>query len=114
MRLILLGLAAIVAGGCDTRWNWANRGDLERDAVGFLRRHGMKAREPACHMVGLTAVEAPQPAGGCPGGAGSTTFRSGRRPAELRLPNASAFEYLLLRRGASGDRMYAQVEYAYG
>jgi hypothetical protein len=64
---------------------------------------------------GDPAIDAWEREGGCRSIAGPTKlYRSGRRPAELRLPSGSAFEYLLLYQIPGSDQVCIQVSYAYG
>jgi hypothetical protein len=53
----LVGAVAMLAGllaGCETLWDWGNRGPLARDVTELFGRHGVVVRDPACHMLGTT------------------------------------------------------------
>jgi hypothetical protein len=56
--LIALLVAASLAAGCDTAWNWANRGGLRRDVEALFRRHGVAVAGPVCTMVGTSRTGA--------------------------------------------------------
>jgi hypothetical protein len=91
--------------------------------TGACRLRAEPTRRPGLvRGLGLTAVAPGDPdvshwagEGGCRDLARvATVYRSARRPAALRLPNGSAFEYLLLYQAQRGDDVCVQVAYAYG
>jgi hypothetical protein len=56
--LLVLLVAAGLAAGCDTLWNWGNRDGLRQDVEALFRRHGVAVAEPACNMVGTSRTGA--------------------------------------------------------
>lgn len=124
---------------CEGLWNAANRGGAARDAAALLAPHGLVVKDLACRMEGttraatctgtLSVADAERAAGAL--GLGTLEERAlGRgdvgcielpwrrgvwgRPASLRLPHGTAFDWLVLGLDPATGRACLAFSYSYG
>jgi len=50
----LLYLLLTVIMGCETIWNYSNRGTLKKDIVELFKKHGVVIKDPVCNMIGTS------------------------------------------------------------